>query len=58
MELCRLVIDSRGMSVRLLKEMFVEYYYTNMAYYPDEIQNLYGENSILSFYDIQNSVGT
>lgn len=58
MKLFRLLINSQEMTERLLKEMFVEYYYTNMAYYPDEIQNLYGENSILCFYDIQNSVGT
>lgn len=39
------------MAEQILKDKFVEYYYTNMAYYPQELQNIYGENSILSIND-------
>lgn len=45
------------MTEQLLKSVFVEYYYTNMAYCPEELQNIYGENSIMSIYDTQNRVG-
>lgn len=44
------------MTEQLLKAVFVEYYYMNMAYCPEELQNIYGENSIMSIYDTQNRV--
>lgn len=51
-------MNSYEMTEQLLKEMFVQYYYINMEYYPEELQNLYGENSTLCISDSQYSVSS
>lgn len=53
-----ILMNSYEMTEQLLKEMFVQYYYINMEYYPEELQNLYGENSTLCISDSQYSVSS